>query len=262
LLRFVLRSLLAICLISPAIAQTATSEQRAEIAPTGSLRVAVVKIPFLAKAAPDGELRGVAPDLGAAMAYALGVPYQPTAFDSPNAGIAALREGRADITFLAPTPERIALIDFAPPFMEMEMTVIVPPGSPINSQADANQPGRNIVVYEKTAVDEMVQKKLTNATIVRVPIFGYKRAFEMLKAGEADGFADLRDALISYQMEVPGSRIVPGNYGSNALAIGYAKGRPAAAAYVKAFTESAIASGLVTRSIAQAGVHGAIAPGR
>ena len=38
-------------------------------------------------------------------------------------------------------------------------------------------------------------KKLTKATIVRVPIFGYKQAFELIKSGEADAFADLRDAL-------------------------------------------------------------------
>ena len=66
----------------------------------------------------------------------------------------------------------------------------------------------------------MVQKKVTKATIVRVPLFGYRQAFELIKAGEADAFADLRDALISYPVRAPGSRIIPGNYGSNALAIG------------------------------------------
>jgi polar amino acid transport system substrate-binding protein len=107
----------------------------------------------------------------------------------------------------------------------------------------------------------MAMKKLTKATIVRVPIFGYKQAFELLKSGEADAFADLRDALLSYQPELPGSRIVPGNYGSNALAIGYAKERPLTAAVVKEFTAAAIASGFVTRAIDKAGVKGAVAPG-
>jgi polar amino acid transport system substrate-binding protein len=102
---------------------------------------------------------------------------------------------------------------------------------------------------------------MTKATIVRVPIFGYKRAFALLKSGEADAFADLRDALLSYQPELPGSRILPGNYGSNALAIGYAKDRSATAAFVKDFTRSVIASGFVTRAIEKAGVQGAVAPG-
>jgi polar amino acid transport system substrate-binding protein len=245
-----------------ALAQNASAEQKAQIVPTGVLRAALVKIPFLAKQDPaSGQLRGVAPDLGEEFARRLGLPYQSMPFDSPNAGIAALRGGLADITFLAPTPERVALIDFGPAFMEMEMTLIVPGGSPIQSHADADQPGRRIVAYERTAVDEMLMKKMTKATIVRVPIFGYKQAFELIKAGQADAFADLRDALLSYQPELPDSRIVPGNYGSNALAIGYAKERPLTAALVREFTAAAIASGFVTRAIEKAGVKGAVAPG-
>lgn len=234
----------------------------AQIAPTGRLRAALVKIPFLAKQDPaSGQLKGVAPDLAEEFARRLGVPLEPLAFDAPNAAIAALRNGTADITFLAPTRERAALIDFGPAFMEMEMTLIVPGSSPIAALDAADQPGRRIVAYENTAVEEMLKKKMTKATIVRVPIFGYKRAFALLKSGQADAFADLRDALISYQPELPGSRILPGSYGSNALAIGYAKDRPATADFVKGFTTSVTASGFVTGAIEKAGVQGASAPG-
>ena len=45
------------------------------------------------------------------------------------------------------------------------------------------------------------------------------------------------------------------------MAIGYAKDKPAAAAFVRAFTEGVTKSGFVTRSIGKAGVHGAVAPG-
>ena len=247
--------------VGAAAAQSLTAAQKAEIAPTGALRVALVKIPFLAKPVGAAVLTGVAPDLGAEMARQLGVPHQPMPFDSPNAGIKALRDGDADVTFLAPTPERVALIDFGPTFMEMEMTLLVPQGSVIASHSDADQPGRRIVAYEKTAVEEMLKKKMTQATIVNVPIFGYRQAFDLIRSRQADAFADLRDALMSYQKEFPESRIVPGNYGSNALAIGFAKDRPLTAAVVKDFTAAAIASGFVTRAIAKAGVKGAVAPG-
>jgi len=101
-----------------ALAQSASAEQKAQFAPTGSLRAALVKIPILAKQdAGSGQLKGVAPDLAEELARRLGLPYQPMPFDSPNAGIAALRGGAADITFLAPTPERVSLIDFGPAFI-------------------------------------------------------------------------------------------------------------------------------------------------
>ncbi len=181
-----MRALLVLLVVlcgSPALAQSPTAEQKAQVAPAGALRAAIVKIPFLAKQDAGGALKGVAPELAEAMARILGVPYQPVAFDSPNAGIKALRDGAADVTFLAPTPERAGLIDFAPAFMQMEVTLIVPGASPIQTLADADQPGRRIVVYERTANDEMVQKRLTRATIVRVPLFGWKQAFEMVRAG-------------------------------------------------------------------------------
>ena len=114
---------------SGALAQSASAEQKAQIAPSGQLRAALVKIPFLAKQdAASGTLKGVAPDLAEELARRLGLPLQAIAFDQPSAGINALRSGAADITFLAPTPERVGLIDFAPAFMEMEMTLIVTAG--------------------------------------------------------------------------------------------------------------------------------------
>ena len=63
-----------------ALAQAANAEQKAQIAPTGSLRAALVKIPFLAKPdAASGQLKGVAPDLAEELARRLGLPYQPMA---------------------------------------------------------------------------------------------------------------------------------------------------------------------------------------
>jgi polar amino acid transport system substrate-binding protein len=250
---------LAIVAVAGAAAQSLGSV--AQIAPTGRLRAAIVKIPFLAKQDhASGQLKGVAPDLAEEFARRLGVPLEPMAFDAPNAAIAALRNGAADITFLAPTRERAALIDFGPAFMEMEMTLIVPASSPITALDAADQGGRKIVAYQRTAVEEMLKKKMTKATIVRVPIFGYKRAFALLKSGEADAFADLRDTLVSYQRELPGARILPGSFGSSALAIGYAKDRPATADFVQGFIRSVTASGFVTGVIEKAGIRGAALP--
>jgi len=100
----------------------------------GFWRVQLLNVYYYAREARKSDtLRRFAPDLAEEFAQRLGVPLEPMAFDAPNAAIAALRNGAADITFLAPTRERAALIDFGPPFMEMEMTLIVPPSSPITA---------------------------------------------------------------------------------------------------------------------------------
>ena len=243
-----------------ALAQSATPEQKAQLAPTGALRAAIVTIPFLAKKDASGALTGVASDLGAEMARALGVPYQPTAYATPPAGMKAMSDGAADIIFLAPTPERIGLADFAPAFMEMELALLVPAASPIQTLADADQPGRRIVVYERSANEQMVRQKLSKATRVLVPLSNFKKAFETIKAGEADAFADLLYQALANQPEMPGLRVVPGAIGHNALAIGSTKNKPESAAYVKAFTTAVVKSGFVARSIEKAGVRGAAPP--
>jgi polar amino acid transport system substrate-binding protein len=245
---------------SAALAQSATPEQKAQLAPAGALRAAIVTIPFLAKKDSSDAISGVAHDLAAEMARALGVPYQPTVYETPPAGMKAMSDGLADVIFLAPTPERVRLADFAPAFMEMELSLLVPDGSPIQTLADADQPGRRIVVYERSANEEMVRQKLSKATRVLVPLSNHKKAMETIKAGEADAFADLLYQVVANQSDMPGMRVVPGVVGRNALAIGSVKDKAEAAAYVKAFTEAAVKSGFVAKSIEKAGVRSAAPP--
>lgn len=259
-MRVILACLSVLLISTGALAQSATPEQKAQLAPTGTLRAAIVTIPFLAKKDASGTVTGVAPALGAEMARVLGVPYQPTVYATPPAGMKAMREGAADIIFLAPTPERISQADFAPAFMEMELSLLVPDGSPIRTLTDADQPGRRIVVYERSANEEMVRQKLPKAARVLVPLSDFKKAFATIKAGEGDAFADLLYQVLANQSEMPGMRIVPGAIGHNALSIGSTKDKAAAAAYVKAFTEASIKSGFVTKAIERAGVRGAAAP--
>ena len=189
-----------------ALAQSATPEQKAELAPTGVLRAAVVTIPFLAKSDASGQVAGVAADLGAELARVLGVPSEALVFKAPPDGVAAVRDGNADVVFLAPTPERVGLIDFAPAFMAMELSLLVLAGSPIQTLADADQAGRRIVVYERSANEEMVRQKLSKATRLLVPLSDHKKAFGMIGSGEADAFADLLYQTSANESDMPARR--------------------------------------------------------
>ena len=104
-MRMSFASLIALLLATAAQAQSITAEQKSQLALTGALRAAIVTIPFLAKKDASGAVTGVAPDLAAEMARVLAVPYQPTVYETPNAGIKAMRDGMANFIFLAPTPD-------------------------------------------------------------------------------------------------------------------------------------------------------------
>ena len=140
----------------------------------------MVTIPFLAKQDASGQATGLAP-ISAPRWRCAGETYEAIEIKVPPDGVAAVRDGKADGTFLWPTPERIRLTDFAPAFMEMELSLLVRAGSPIRALADVDQAGRKIVVYERSANEEMVRQTLSKATRVLVPLSNHKKAIEIIE---------------------------------------------------------------------------------
>jgi len=55
-----------------------------------------------------------------------------------------------DVGFLAIDPSRAALVDFAPPYLQIDATYLVQGSSPIQSVGDADQPGVRIAVTRKS----------------------------------------------------------------------------------------------------------------
>jgi polar amino acid transport system substrate-binding protein len=91
-----------------------------------------------------------------------------------------------------------------------------------------------------------------------VPSVG--EAIEMLRSGKVDAFALGREALVPYQAEIPGSRILDGYIHATGIAIAVPKNRPAALAHASAFLKDAKASGLVRRTFDKVGEKTAVAP--
>lgn len=237
----------------------ATPEQKAQLAPTGSLRVGLLLVPQLAtKNQQTGKVSGMGDELGRELARALDVPYQPVVFDKPPALVDQLRHGSVDVTFLVPTPERVEALDFGPQFMELETTYLVPDRSSITDAAQIDQPDRKIVIYDRSAEYNVLSKTLKQATLVPVPIGASVQAIELLKSAQADAFSAIHHVLYLIQPSLPGSRIIPGSYMNVPIAIAVAKGYPAAADFARRFIESAKTSGLVRTLIERTDLHGAI----
>jgi polar amino acid transport system substrate-binding protein len=70
-----------------------------------------------------------------------------------------------------------------------------------------------------------------------------------------------RDALVPYQKEIPGTRLLDGYSHKTGIAMAAAKNRPAGLAHVRTFIEGAKAGGLVRRTLDKAGLRDtAVAP--
>ena len=222
----------------------------------GTVRAGIGLTPLaIAKDPVTGELRGVALDLGRALAARIGVELHPVIYPRPGAVIDGLRAKEWDVAIsLGVDPNRAAEVDFSPPYMEVDLTYLVPTGSTILRIADADRAGARIAVPRGDLVDLLLSRQLKRAELVRVDsVIG---TFELLRAGQADVSALPRPNLLQYARQLDGSRVLADRFGINSVAIAVPKGHAGRLAYIREFIEEAKTSGLVQRAIENAGLRG------
>jgi len=230
---------------------------RQVLAPTGKLRAALYPgTPTSILDPSEHEPRGVGYELGKALASRLGVPYEPVVYPKNADVLEAVKTGNADVAFTNASPARQKEMDFGPPYLLIELGYLVPAGSPLTTSADIDQKGRRIGVTANSTSDATLSRDLKNAEVVRATTVGM--GAELLAAGKIDAFATNKATLFEMAERVPGSRVLPGRWGEERHAIAFPKGREQGAAFIKDFTEQAVASGLVKSAIERAGLRGAM----
>ncbi len=165
-----------------------------------------------------------------------------------------------DPSFLAFDPTRARDVEFSPPYMVVDNTYLVPPGSKVESVEAIDQRGVKIAVPERSAPDLFLSRNLKAAEIVRVP-GGADAAIDVLRSGRADAYAENAHMLSLYSDRLPGSRVLQGRYTVIQHAVATPKGRLAGAEFVKTFVEESRRDGTVRDAIRQAGLRRAdVAP--
>jgi polar amino acid transport system substrate-binding protein len=234
--------------ISPAL--------RAEIAPTGTLRVGLNHGNFLlvAPGSMTGEPHGVAPDLARELARRLGVPVQFVNFDTAGKLADAVKTGAWDVAFLGAEPQRAGEIAFSAAYLEIPSTYLVPAGSPIRTVAEVDRPGVRIAVAEQSAYGLYLERSIAHAQLV--PAKGLDASFDVFVAQKLDALAGLKPRLLTDVAKLPGARLLDGQFYGVPQAIGTPRGREAAAKYLRAFVEEIKASGLAASAISRNNVSG------
>jgi polar amino acid transport system substrate-binding protein len=234
----------------------------AELAPTGALRAAINVGNFLLVSgrSASGEPEGIAPDLAREVANRLGVAVRYVPFARPNALADAADDGVWDIGLIGAEPQRAGKIVFTGPYVEIEATYLVPPGSTIASMADVDRPGVRIAVLAGAAYDLWLERNIRNATLVRAN--SADAASKLVLDRKADALAGLRPGLVGDLEREPGARILQGRFTAVQQAIGTQRRNAAGAAFLAAFVKDAKASGLVARLIARHGMGGRLSIAR
>jgi polar amino acid transport system substrate-binding protein len=227
---------------------------RSELVPTGKLRVGINFGNALLASKKAGVEGGIAVDLARELARRLNVPMEIVSYDSAGQMADGAKAGRWDVAFLGADPDRANEIAFTAPYLEIDTTYLVPPGSSLRNLADVDRVGVRIAVSEKSAYDLFLTRSLKHATLVRVP--GVGPSVDLYFAQKLDALAGLRPILVDAAAKRPGSRVLEGSFTVVEQALGTPKGRESAVKYLREFIEDVKQSGFVSKAIEKNGIRG------
>jgi polar amino acid transport system substrate-binding protein len=214
---------------------------------------------FATRDPSSGELRGIAIELGRALADRLGVEIVPVTYPSPGNLPEALKAGAWDIAFLSIDPARAVVMDFSAPYAEVESTFLVAPGSIYASVTDLDRKGIRIAATRSSVEDLTLTRVMKNAEIVRAASVG--EAFASLKAGKADAQAIPRPVAMAFSRQLPGSSVLADRYAVALHAIAVPKGTTGLLGDINDFVSNAKKTGFIRQAMERVGLQGAqVAP--
>ena len=243
--RFCLALAGLLLLSSVAAAQDAL---KAEIAPGGKLRVALIGVRVLG---------GVGEPVGRFLAERLGLPFEAVTFPNPQAYEQSFAAPAWD---LAIGPRVLAPADKADVTRDawlIELQYLAAPGRTFSSAAEVDRAGVKIGTIQNSPSDRFLSHTLKSATLVRLPLSPKfpADAIEMLRGGTADVFGADSGLIAAISGGYPEGRIVPGAFNTVRVAFALPKGRSAAAqTRLAELLAEAKRAGVVQKAIEQAGL--------
>ena len=204
-----------------------------------------------------GESAGVALELGRMLAQQLRVPVEVVEFARVAEIIEALKVGQVDMTFTNATAARARDVDFTVPLVQLELGLLVPPGSNITAFSAADSAGIRIGVSQGSSSQGALAQRLQQARLV--PAVSLDVAQQMFKARQIDAFATNKGILFEMAEKLPGYRVLDDRWGLENLAIAVPKGREAGRSFLQAFAEQVQRQGDLKSMTERAGLRGVAA---
>jgi len=247
-------------LAAAALAQSTDSEDmRAALAPTGTLRAVFLETnPMQGRVDPQtGEVSGMVADLTGALGRRLGVPISILPLPGVPSVITAIRDGSADLGFIAYDATRAQEVAFTQPYILGQNSYIVRSDSPIRSLADADRAGVRIGSRDGVAVHLFLGRTLKNAELIALPRATTEAdATGMLLADEIDAYAANTERLAMSAAVEPRVRVVDGSlmYAEQSLVVQL--GNVAEVEYLNRFIDELRSSGFLQERVAQYAIAG------
>jgi len=228
------------------------------LAPLGVLRVGVYlgSPTSLVRDAKSGASYGVAYELGHALAAQLNVPVQVVQYPRVAEVIEALKSGQVDMTFTNATAARAKEVDFTPALIQLELGLLVPVNSTIQSFESVDRAGVRLGVSQGSSSQGVLSQRLKHATLVPVP--SLTQVQQLLTEHKLDAFATNKGILFELAEKMTDVHVLNDSWGVENLAIAIPKGRDAGMPYLQAFAQRAQKTGQVNQMAQRAGLRGLV----
>ena len=235
---------------------TDLAQQRQVLAPEGVLRVGVYagSPTSLVRSPSSAQPVGLAYELGHAMAQRLQIPVQVREYPRVAEVIRALAAGEVDLTFTNASAARARQVDFTPALLRLELGVLVPPGSAIQSFADLDRAGVRVGVSQGSSSQAALSQRLQQSRLVPVDSLGVAR--QMLQQQQLDAFTTNKGILFELADQLPGFVVLPDRWGVEQLALAIPKGRNQAMPWLEQFANDMVRTGQVEAMARRAGLRG------
>jgi polar amino acid transport system substrate-binding protein len=239
--------------------------QSALVAPDGTMRAGYLATnpAHAVKDAATGELRGVAVDLARELGRVVGAKVVLVPLENPQRVIDAVRNGEAEIGFVAYNPERAGPVEFSQPYLLVQQTFLVRDESPLRRVADLDAAGRRLGATRADSIALYLRRTLVRAELVELTDSSPGAVLEALRSGALDAFGANRQRLTDMARGASGVRLLSDDLYGVEQTIIVPAGRRDALERINQFIDEARRSGLVASAIAGSGVVGiGVAPGR
>lgn len=232
------------------------SEVIKQIAPNGVLIAGIYLGNFLLVTGKDGQgnPEGVSPDLAHAIAKELNVKIQLMPFDTQGDLVGAVASGVCGIGLVGSDPDRAQKITFAPAYVEIEATYLVPPNSSLNTIEDVDSSGVRIASFKKSAYDLWLVRNIKNASLAHAD--SLDASVELFFNEKLHALAGLKTGLIKESKRLPGSKVLDGQFMAVQQGVATANENLQAIEFLSRFVHKAKQSGLIASFIQKHQVDG------
>lgn len=203
-----------------------------------------------------GEVRGVVVDLMRELERTRGVTVTLIGRENPQRVIDAVRNGEAEIGFVAYNPERAGPVEFSQPYLLVNQTFLVKEDSPIRSIADIDRQGRKLGATRADSIALYLKRTLEQGQLVELDDNSRDTIQRMLVDGVIDAFGSNRQRLTEMARGAKAVRLLADDLYGVEQTIIVPGGRRDALDAVNQFIVEVRVSGFLQKSIERSGVVG------